>query len=198
MWVAVTVFMAAVLALCTRLWPVGLGVVCVLALVSGAAVNPLMHGLGDLTNSSAAATVRHVDKSIVARDGQNWASDSGDVNALLNAQGVNNLSSYNDPVHKSAWRVLDPRGQYEEQWNRFGYIVFQWEAGRPSLKVENPAEDIVLVTIDPCDHHFAKLRLRVVVSSEPLPDATCLTQVTQMRWMGKPAIVYERTATPGS
>jgi hypothetical protein len=192
MLIAVVVIMLAVLSLCTRLWAVGLGMVTVLALLSGASVNPLMRGLGELTNSTAAATVRRVDTAIVATERENWAADSGGVIALLNAQGVNSLSSFNDPVNKRAWRALDTQGRYEPQWNRFGYIVFHWEPGHHGINVENPAEDVVLVRIDPCDSRLANLGLRAVVSSQPLDGATCLSPVAQMRWMGTQQTVYMR------
>jgi hypothetical protein len=192
MWLAVVVISLAAFALCTRFWTVGLGMLTVLALLSGATVNPLTRGLGELTNSSAATIVRRVDTTIVAPEHQNWATDSGDVVALLNGQGVNSLSSFNDPVDERAWRVLDRRGRYEAKWNRYGYIVFQWEPGRRALDVENPAEDIVLVSIDPCDPRLSKLGLRAVVSSRPLDGATCLSPVAQMRWMGTQQTVYKR------
>jgi hypothetical protein len=195
MWLGVAVVAIAVLTLCTRLWPVGLGMVAILGLLSGAGVNPLMRGLGELTNSPAAETVRHVDASMIAADRENWAADSESVDALLNSQGINSLSSFNDPVDTRAWRVLDPSGRYERQWNRYGYIVFQWRTGRRPPKVENPAPDVVSVTVDPCEPRLSKLGLRIVVSSRPLPRATCLSRVAQMQWMGAPQIVYRRAAS---
>jgi hypothetical protein len=192
MGLAVVVIALAVLALCTRLWAVGLVMVTVLAFVSGATVNPLMRGLGELTDSTAAATVRRIDATIVTPEHENWATDSGDVIPLLNGQGVNSLTSFNDPVDERAWHVLDRRGRYEALWNRYGYIVFQWEPGRRTLKVENPAEDVVLVSIDPCDSRLSKLGLRAVVSSRPLDGATCLSPVAQLGWMGTQQTVYQR------
>lgn len=171
----------------------------VLAAIIGAAgsaaiVNPLMHGLGALDHSSAAATVRAVDRGVVRPAHGNWAGDSLMVNGLINGQGANSLSSFNDPVSTRGWRILDPRGRYEYDWNRFAYITFDWSPGRSSPRIEAPVADQVHVAIDPCDPRLDRLHLTAVVSSQVLV-GLCLTQLRTIEWMGGTYGIYRRDGT---
>ncbi len=159
------------------------------AVVSGALVNPVTKGLGALTDSAAAATVRRLDDRHVAPARGTWAADDIYADALLNGQGVDSLSSYNDPVDEQAWRVVDPRRRYESAWNRFGYIVFDWHEGQVTPVVANPASDVITVTIDPCDPRLTRLDLRVILSSRPLR-GSCLTPLATVRWHGNRYAAY--------
>jgi hypothetical protein len=154
-----------------------------------------MHGLGNVEDSAAATTVRAIDRRLVAPAGGTWAADSVYGVGLLNGQGVDSLSSYNDPVDERGWHVLDPSGRYEGVWNRFGYVVFQWVPGLAEPEIVAPVSDQVFVRADPCDPRFDRLRLTVVVSSAPLDQSACLTPVRDVRWSGSDLHLYERSPT---
>ena len=193
--VAVTAVIA--LLLFSRWWRWALGTATVLAVVTGLMVNPLIHGLGALDDSDAARAVRNIDRRIAAPAGGRWAADSLESDALLNAQGVQSLSSYNDPVDPAGWRVLDPRGTHEGQWNRLANIVFDWRPGLRAPQITNPFADQISVAVDPCDARLDRLRLAVVVASHPV-DAPCLSRLRTLRWSGTDFEVYRRSRASGA
>jgi hypothetical protein len=191
--VALPVFVVGLLTaiLLTRWSLLGLAFAAGLSVLSAGAVNPLVHGLGELRESHAAQLVRNIDRQMVAPHQGTWASDSLLANGLLNGQGVNSLSSFNDPVSVTGWRALDATSQYESLWNRFARIVFRWTPGK-DLKIEAPQADLVLVYVDPCDGRLSALRLQVVLASEPL-DEPCLQEIDRLRWQGESLTLYSRT-----
>lgn len=193
LWLSVLVIAVVVALLLTRWWRWALGLAIAMAVVSGAMVNPVTDGIGALGDSHAATLVRKLDRTTIASSDGAWAADSGYVNGLLNAQGVNSLSSFNNPVSARGWRILDPDGKYEVEWNRYAYIIFDWKPGLTQPQMSNPAPDGVIVSADPCDSRLTRLNLRLVVATETL-DAPCLRDVARFRWMGTNTIVYERTA----
>ncbi len=104
-----------IMAMATKWWKLMLGVVTAACVTSGIIVNPLMQGLGALSDAPAARTVRRLDRQLAAPSHGNWASDQLATNALLNAEGVRSLSSYNDPVSKHGWPRARPSGPVREQ-----------------------------------------------------------------------------------
>jgi hypothetical protein len=192
---AVLATAVVVTLLCTRWWGAAAVLATVLAISSGVLVNPLVQGAGALDNSGPARLVRHLDRTQVAPTHGAWAADSPYVDGLLNGEGVNSLSSFNNPVDEKGWRVLDPHGTYEKQWNRFAYISFDWDPAMKGVRVQNPELDNLIVSISPCSERLAKLHLRMVVSSHPL-DASCLVPVGRFKWMGATQSVYRRKPSP--
>jgi hypothetical protein len=189
-----TVFVVSVSAalLVTRWWRIALSVLATFAVVSTLQVNPLMHGLGKLEESAAADRVRALDASIVGPAHGAWAADTVEANGLLNGQGVNSLSSFNDPVDEKGWHVLDPHNHGELAWNRYGYIVFDWQPKLSGVQIGAPVTDQVYVFIDPCNAKLDRLHLKMLLSSRKLPDADCLDSRGTIRWQGTNYHVYER------
>jgi hypothetical protein len=193
LWLAVIVTIIVVGLLCSRWWAAALVLATALAVSSGILVNPLVKGTGALDNSTAARTVRQIDKTSVAPFHGTWAADDIFASGLLNGEGVNSLSSFNNPVDAQGWRKLDPQNTYQNQWNRYGYIVFSWDTNSPFLTVDNPAIDAVKVFINPCSRKLSAFNLRMVVASHPLT-ASCLVPAGHFRWMNIQFSVYRRVA----
>lgn len=190
-WVPVVLVALLVSVFYTRYWAYALAVAVVLSMSTSAFVNPLVKGMGALDHSRAAQVVRRVDaRDVEPRDGR-WASDTRYADALLNGQGVNSLSSFNDPVSSEGWRILDPSGAQESSWNRFAFLTFVWDPSSTQPSFELEGEDWVKVHIDPCDQRLSQLRLRAVVSSTPL-DAPCLSARAHFLWFGLRYTVYDR------
>ncbi len=189
--VVVVATTALTLALCSRYWRVALVAATALGVVSGLLVNPLIQGLGAITESRAAAAVARIDERVVQPRHGTWATDTQAANALVNAAGASSLTSYNDPVDRAGWKTLDPTGQGEQAWNRLARIIFEWKPGAGAPFVGLPAADLVGVALDPCDPSLDRLRLTAVVSSFEL-DAPCLTELTRFPWHGVRTIVYRR------
>ncbi len=179
------------LALCSRFWRVTLVAVTVVGTISGVLVNPLIQGLGAITESRAAAAVARIDERVVQPRHGTWATDTQAANALVNAAGASSLTSYNDPVSRAGWKKLDPTAQHEQAWNRLARIVFDWRPGEGPPFIGLPAPDLVGVNVDPCDPSLDRLRLTAVVASKELV-APCLTELTRFDWAGVRTIVYRR------
>ncbi len=158
-------------------------------------VNPLVQGVGALDTSPAATTVRRLDRTVVAPQHGTWAADTVLSGALLNGEGVDSLTSFNNPVDVAGWRHLDPHGVYERAWNRFGYISFYWDTALYSPIIENAQQDYVVVAINPCSATLDAFRLRMIVSMQALR-APCLVPAGRMRWMGTDDYLYRRGSTP--
>ncbi|MFM8304096.1 MAG: hypothetical protein ACKOA9_07360 [Actinomycetota bacterium] len=192
-WLPVLMVALVVAVFCTRYWAYALGAAVAFSVLSGVIVNPLIRGTAALDDSRAAQVVRRVDERRIEPQNGRWASDNLYANALLNGQGANSLTSFNDPVDMDGWRILDPSGARENKWNRYAYITFLWDPSVTRPKFDLPSDDWVRVRIDPCDPRLSRLRLRAVLSSTPL-DAPCLSERARFLWSGQRYTVYDRSA----
>ncbi|WP_295658127.1 hypothetical protein, partial [uncultured Nocardioides sp.] len=188
------------LVLATTVWrswvPVS-GVVVAL-LVSGYFVNPVTFGLGDLRESGAAGAARVLADQ--AREGGTVvAADSPFVSALLFGNGVPSLTGYQSSgPDEDAWRLLDPDGRYEEQWNRgasFLRVSFDRRPGAAAT-MANPNPDIIDVSLDPCEVD-PRLRLGHIVTGAPELPFACLTRTSSFTWSGVRQYVYAVRSTDG-
>jgi len=176
----------------------GLAFAAIVALAISISVNPLTRGIGALDTSDAAVEVKSLDRRIRSSGSEPiWAGDDLFLVPLLNGTGVDSLSSFNDPVDRQGWRNLDPGNQYEQQWNRFAYIVFRWEPGLPSPIIESPQPDVIVVAVDPCDAALDDLGLNALMSTAPI-SGSCLTLRAEVNWQGTTRTIFEREKpTPG-
>lgn len=160
--------------------------------VAGAAllvwnVNPLLFGLGDLRDSSAAEEL--LNEAPEVRDsGGVWVSDAFPVDSLLSATGVPSLSGRQMAGPETeAWEQLAPDAD-PSLWNRGGaFVWFQWvEEG---LTLENPSPDAIIVRASPCTVAERVPDLDTVVASRAL-DLPCLEEERRFDWSGEERIVY--------
>jgi hypothetical protein len=157
-------------------------------------VNPLTTGVGAIRHSPPATELRWIDETLVRPVNGTWAADDFRLIALLNGNGFDALSSFNDPVDENGWSILDPEGRFETEWNRLGYILFRWAPGRQRPGIENPRTDVVLVRIDPCDPRLDRLGLTALISSGPI-SGSCLVPVATFDWDGRERVVWRRLPT---
>jgi hypothetical protein len=190
----VPLLVGALVLVVTR-WP---GRWTVLALVSvlawsGAHVNPLTFGLGDLRESAAAATARRMAEK-TRSEGSYVAADSGYVTALLMGNGVPTLTGYQTSGPDDAtWSLLDPDGEFEPVWNRgasFISMAFDRPGGADPV-IENAALDHDVVHVDPCAVD-PKLRLDRIVTAVEL-HRRCLQPIGSFVWQDAVQHVYRVT-----
>jgi hypothetical protein len=155
----------------------------VMALLCVCLVNPITYKFGDIATSKAARLVSEIDSASMRQS--IWATDDIYLVSLLNFQGINSLSSFNDPVGEN-WRIIDKSGEFEASWNRFAYINFNWNEDSKQIVITSPYPDVIEVNVNPCDKSLRKLQLTHIISSRQLPIASkdCLHEVDQFKWYG--------------
>lgn len=140
----------------------------VIGLVMVLGVHPLVRGVGHVTESELARTVRMLDDS-----SSGWLADTWGASSILTAVGVDNLSGVNLYPNADAWRVLDPTGRQEAIWNR--YSITMWELDPSAIEpvISLVQDDVVSVRIDPCGRHLADLGIDRLVT-EGRPEIACM------------------------
>lgn len=152
-------------------------------------VNPLTKGLGAYEKSEARSTILRLASE---RPLDRWATTGFFEDALMISTGVAQLSGQ-QPLgpNKAVWRLIDPKGQFVDSWNRGqSYVQFAWD-GRTDWTIWNPSADVIQVVINPCSKKLSRVHLGWVVSLQPI-SFPCLTERAVVPWMGKPLFIYER------
>ena len=190
----IPLLVGALVLVVTR-WPGRWTVACLVAVLawSGAYVNPLTFGLGDLRESEAAAAAREMAEH-VRDEGTYVATDSGYVTAMLMANGVPTLTGYQTSgPDDETWSLLDPDGELEPYWNRgasFISMAFDRPTGAAPT-IENPALDHILVHVDPCAVD-PELGLGRIVTPTEL-HRRCLQPIGSFVWESVEQHVYRVT-----
>ena len=152
--------------------------------------NPLMRGLGPLTNSQL---TREVVKLRKANPDGGWLATDDFVAAIITATGANSLSGVNLYPNVDAWRILDPTSSSEFVWNRYAHVhwVFDAAAKEPIFTLLQP--DLFEVRVSPCDERLQTLGASFIVSTTPLAGA-CLNPLTSVEGpRGVPVTIYQRS-----
>lgn len=194
--VAVTLVTVAIMVVFSRGTPMwitlGFSLATVAAALTVYKVNPIQLGLKPLRSTPAALAVQKANAEIDARGGL-WAVDSPSLSSLLIANGIPALSGEQWTGPTAQWGVLDPTDVYQEQWNRgVSKVAFEWSPGTEQPKIATIAPDDIVVTIDPCAPVLDEFGVARVISSQPLPQASCLTEVGRGTWNGAPFVIYAR------
>jgi len=157
------------------------------SLASGLGVNPLYVGVYDLRETDASRAIVALDDAQPGR----WLG-IGDlvVSATLVESGVEAFNGTQGAPPVEMWRLIDPAGQYEEQWNRIGGVRWSMAAGEPV--VSNPAPDQILASFDACSV-FAQTEVDFVLSDERMP-AACLERESSFETARSPLVIYRVVA----
>ena len=174
-------------------WPVV--VVSILAFALVVAANPLIFGLGDLRDSTAARTVAALGRQARANH-QYWVTDSPFTDALFVANGVPTVSGRQVSGPNSAqWRKLDPTSQYEQYWNRgSSTIEFGWTDTTPAAIGLYLSQDHILVHVDPCTLARSGIPIAGILSSHSLTES-CLTPRGTIEWDGQTRYLYNTSSS---
>lgn len=156
-------------------------------------VNPVHRGLEPLRGSVVADQVVALAGDRDPASGY-WATDSFWFGSLLAANGVPAVSGETWTGPSSEWRILDPTGRYERQWNRaVSKTLFRWEQGRDEPFIFAAQPDEINISIDPCSPLLDEFGVAFVTSVAPL-SGLCLTERASGAWGGAPYVIYERAA----
>lgn len=195
--VAVTLVTVAIMLALARGKPLWITIGFVVAIPAAALliykVNPIQVGLKPLRATPAAAAALANNAELEASGGV-WAVDSPGLSSLLIANGIPALSGEQWAGPTDKWRVLDPTGTYEEQWNRgVSKVAFEWVTGTEQPVIATIAPDDIVITLDPCAPVLDEFVVDRVIASTSVEGATCLTELDQGTWNGQPFVIYARS-----
>ena len=168
----------------------GLAPLAFFAIWSTINVNPLVNGLGDLVNSSAASQLSENVRSVSPL--RRIGTDDVYVDALVAANGLPLLGGQqNTGPNRKSYSVIDPSMVFEEQWNRgASYLHFSWDESLGEDLVVNSSGDQIVILISPCNQGLKTLGMGWIISSRPLT-ATCLDERTTIKWMDIDRWLYQ-------
>lgn len=152
-------------------------------------INPIQHGTGDLLNSDLAKQIQQIELT----DSGTWASNSRELDAVLIAN-VNNMLSGQQPngPNNNSWRKFDPEESQNSVWNRASsFVIMNWISDE-SIGIENPANDVIQININPCNSVLADFNLKWILSNSEL-NYSCLTQTSSIENQdGISYLIYRR------
>jgi hypothetical protein len=144
---------------------------CVVAIMSSGGVNPLYRGVFDLRDTAMSRQVVRTDASAPGT----WVGvGSGVPTAVLLESGVEAFNGFQGAPSRSMWKMIDPKGAFEYQWNRLAGV--SWTGGVGEPQVSNPAADQIVSTFDACSA-FAQKHVKYVFSDFTGLSTTCLSQI---------------------
>ena len=153
----------------------GLGLFFLIALLTSAAVNPIVLGTSQYFDNDLSRIFKTQNNEHV------WVSDSMFTDAYSIANGIESLSGqqYFGP-NLDKWSILDPLLKSKKYWNRgAAYVVFDFNANSKSPIISSPQDDIISVSINPCAPDLRSLGVDRIISSRNLTGLSCLTLIAQ-------------------
>lgn len=129
--------------------------------VLGLSVHPLVYGLDALYSKPAADEI----KGIVAEDPDAlWCGlDNFVIPNYIVACGGRTLNCVNQIPNMKFWKIMDPKGEYEEVYNRYAH--FQMVISDETEIILNQAD---LLTLKITEEDFAKTGVKYLLSIAPL------------------------------
>ena len=152
-------------------------------------VNPIQHGTSDLLNSNLAKQIQQIESS----DSGTWASNSRELDAVLIAN-VNQVLSGQQPngPDEYKWQKFDPTESQKDIWNRASSFIFMNWISDESIVIENPANDVVQISINPCNQVLDEFQLKWILSMTEL-NYSCLSQSSMINSAdGTKYLIYRR------
>ena len=190
--IVVALLVAACVVFFIRGWAaVGALLLVIASLMTSWNVNPMYRGVYDLSTTRVGVAVERANDKIPGR----WVGvGSYETMAILVESGVKSFSGVQTYPSAKMWQEIDPRSQYEEEWNRLGHI--QWRTSTPGEPtVTNPSPDVIAVTFDACSV-FAQQDVTWVLSDERKIFSPCLEQESEIKQGALEMRIY-KVVVPG-
>ena len=128
-------------------------------------INPIQQGTGDLLNSQLAREIQQIERTSSGA----WASNDRVLDAVLIANTSQLISGQqlNGPNLES-WKLFDPTSSQKEVWNRASSFVYMNWISEEKVVIENPANDVIQISINPCNSTLDNLNLKWILSKSEL------------------------------
>jgi hypothetical protein len=131
-------------------------------IVSGAMVNPINIGLGDIYHNDLTPEVQSIRSS---NPKASWiALNSNAMGAFLYSNGVKDLDGTNYYPDMQKWKLLDPNGKYKDIYNRYAHIVFNLT--KDATTFSTPSPDCLTVNLNVND--LKKLKVTYLLTTGKL------------------------------
>ncbi len=155
------------------------GAVALLSIGITLGVHPLSIGMG--SGDRVAREIRSAD-ALAGHPGWWIADDDVRLNAVVVASGVRTWTGVHFFPDRSLWKVLDPTGVREHEWNRYAHVVFRLKDGadeRAAPTVTAVQSDAIIVEIGVCRPELRTLDVAMIVSRRRLV-GRCVTPPTSL------------------
>jgi hypothetical protein len=183
--IVVAIVLAVFLLFVRRAIPLAAALLVAVTIVVGWGVNPVYHGIFDLSRQPAGRAVEKIDKA----DPGTWITVGSVVaRSTVVESGVQAFTGVQNYPDEKLWSAVDPGRRYEYEWNRLGHIMWAFGSGQP--KVTNPQGDVIQVTFDPCSP-FAQKNIDYVLVDTVEAPTSCLTPITTVKDGTEPMTIYE-------
>ena len=169
---------------------VSLMLLALIGVVLSIPANPLVRGLGPLTNSQL---TREVVQLRQADPDGGWLATDDFVAAIITATGANSLSGVNLYPVVDAWRLLDPTSASEQVWNRYAHVHWVFDDATKDPVFTLLQSDLFEVRLSPCDERLQALGATYIASTTPLA-GSCLHPLANVEGpRGVPVTIYQRS-----
>ncbi|MFT8872951.1 MAG: hypothetical protein ABF868_11815 [Sporolactobacillus sp.] len=136
-------------------------------LFSGATVNPVNIGTGNMFSNSLTSAVKKIKKQDPAA---RWiALGNSDMGSYLAAIGLKDLDGTNYYPDRKKWKLLDPSNRYVNIYNRYAHVNFSLTTAK-QISFSLLAPDSIQVNITASD--LKKLNVRYILSPAVIPRPT--------------------------
>jgi hypothetical protein len=152
--------------------------------------NPIQVGAEALLRNPVSSMVREVQAQLDEEVG--WILFGGDiyVRGSLEAAGLRFVSGVSRYPKYDAWQILDPEAKHKDVWNRYAHLAFDvGEAGSEPV-FTSPQDDVVAVSMDPCDSRLVRLGVEVVVTQDRELSG-CGVLISEAEWSGRKIRAYQ-------
>lgn len=152
-------------------------------------INPIQQGTSDLLDSQLAKKIQDIELD----QSGTWASNEKWLDTILiaNVDGLLSGQQQNGP-NISAWKLLDPNQVQNNAWNRgSSFVLFNWVES-PNVMIENPANDVIQISTNPCNPALDEFKLQWILSTTEL-NYSCLTKYEQLKNASQTSyFIYQR------
>jgi hypothetical protein len=158
-WAALLISLAGVAVVFRLAWLLAVVMVCV-CLVPHSQVNPVMRGLGGISDVPLIKAVKRFDPQ---REGRWAVFGSAVVAQLVKVSGRNVVNGSQYIPDLQALHALDPQQQSLEVYNRYALVAFTLAPSGTPPTFQLLAPDTWELQVDPCDEKFRNYGARYIV-----------------------------------
>lgn len=134
-------------------------------LFSSITINPIVVGTGDVFNHPSSTKIQEIVES--DQDSYWLGYNSLVTQNYIMMNGGKTINAVNFYPDKEKWEILDPKGKYDEKYNRYAHIhVTFTDFEGDKIVVENGTQDLIYLKINLQD--LVNLKVKYILSQEEI------------------------------